>query len=153
MAINQPTSARNAPTLAWTLGFAALIPFLIGSYVALGWNSNIAIRTLDWLVVYAAVIASFIGGVQWGLQAAGQHARAIDMGAAVCPALIVWIGVMLGQPWSFALILVALVFTWLTDENGHRQGWMPIYYLTLRRILTPIVVVCLAIVGGAALFG
>ncbi len=157
MAVNRPITARSEPILTWTLGLLALVPFLAGCYVAIAFNGNIADRTLEWLVVYASTIVSFIGGVQWGLQIAEKQARLVGMSAAVCPALIAWVGVMLGvmwgQTWSFALVLSALVVAWLADENGGRQGWVPGYFLTLRRTLTVIVAACLAVVGGAALFG
>lgn len=151
MAADSHSTTRNAPTLTWGLGLLALLPFIAGAYVAIGGTAEAADRALDWLLVYATTIVSFIGGIQWGLQIAGKRARLVDMTIAVCPALIAWIGVMWVEPWRFVLIIVALALAWLADENGRHQGWMPLYLLILRRVLSITVLVCLAIIAGSVL--
>ena len=59
--------ASQPPTLAWALGLAGLIPFVLGS--ALQWYGPPGWRMLAGMALlsYGAVIVSFLGGIHWGL--------------------------------------------------------------------------------------
>ena len=76
-----------SPVTRW-LGWAGVLPFVAGAVLC--WLLDDAHRTFagQALVAYAAVIASFLGGVHWGRppQAATDGARAWG----VMPSLLAW---------------------------------------------------------------
>ena len=165
---------KRVPLAATALGFAGLIPFYA---TALGlWLTTDPVWAGFLLYVqllYAAVIASFMGAVHWGLAMAnlgweGQRrpdpARLNDGGDAVprlegpvrqlmlsvVPALIGWAVVLTFQlvrtGW-LELVLMFLLFTalYFGDRQAARFALAPEWYLDLRKPLTIAVQTALAL--------
>ena len=155
-----PRAARaaNALTLAGALPFVALallIPFgpplarqagqfALGEQIA--WWAGVA------LVLYAAAILSFLGGIRFGaatVEALRPGARR-DIVLSVVPSLAAWglaIVGMLGQCSGFtaitavALALLALCFLaqWLWDRASVRADRLPDWFGPMRTRVTAIV--------------
>ncbi|WP_423821864.1 DUF3429 domain-containing protein [Salinisphaera sp. SPP-AMP-43] len=143
----------SALALATGLGALAVVPFAAGVYYALAHGSEGATQALHWLLAYLATIVSFIGGAQWGRMLAAKQAPPLDMVLAVVPALIAWPALLMNGPWPFFLLLGALIFAWLADENGARNGWQGRGYLQLRRVLTLVVALCVIAIGWRVMRG
>ncbi len=151
---------RRLPALAVILSAAGLIPFLafgVGSVSANVITSRIAAYVL---IGYGAVILSFVGAVHWGLTLATEHdpAERPRLILGVLPALVGWAALALTlstlEPVLGLLLLISgFVLTAVAEWRGHSRGWVPGGYITLRLILTGVVVVILTTVMGVRLIG
>ena len=77
------------------LGYAGLIPFVVGAaLVWLVWPEAHPYVTLA-LSAYAAVIVSFLGGIHWGLAMRNPDPPRFLLLWGVVPSLLAWLAVML----------------------------------------------------------
>ena len=135
-------SPRATPLAPLALGAAGLLPFAFlalvaasGSDATLGLRHGLA-RTP--LVAYGAVIASFLGGIRWGLVAAepDQGRVTLDYALAVVPSLLAWAGLALPPPWDLRAV-GALILLWgLVDQDLIRRGLAPAWLGRLRLALS-----------------
>ncbi len=146
------------PTSALLLGFAGLIPFLWGGATAfMPYLAEISLDRLGprftgqaLLQSYGIVILAFMSGVIWGFAARTQGALATKGYAlSVLPALWAFFFGTIALPgalWTLLFGFVALLFLdWTFAKNGAAPEW----WITLRIMLTSVVVLCLA-VGGVS---
>jgi Protein of unknown function (DUF3429) len=114
-----PTSADHRE-LAHRLGYAGLIPFVLGS--ALIWL--IGDRDLDQhafvslaMSAYAGLIISFLGGIHWGLCfARGQTGRQ-PLIWGIGAALLAWLGVLMAPYAGLALHGGVLIACYVFDRR------------------------------------
>src|SRR5918994_7123861 len=147
-------SHRTAPLAPLALGAAGLLPFVLlalaalsGFDAALGFRHGLA-RTA--LVAYGAVIASFLGGIRWGLVAAepDQGRVTLDYALAVVPSLLAWAGLALPPPWDLRAV-GALILLWgLVDQDLIRRGLAPAWLGRLRLALSLGAGAILLLAGG-----
>ncbi|MDQ2090746.1 DUF3429 domain-containing protein [Marimonas arenosa] len=148
------TSDTTLPRTALWLGLAGLIPFVWGALTtvapALGDSAREVIgpRMVGPYVqlFYGMVILSFMSGVLWGFAARAPHDKAgWAYGVSVIPAL--WAFFMTGGgPYAAGLALIAGFLGLLAlDWVYWRAGLAPPWWMTLRVMLTVVVVVCLGI--------
>jgi len=136
----------GAPIPALVLGLAGGVPFIVlAAAVALGpfvWS----VRALVFLINYGAVILSFVGAVHWGLALTGTDAPSWRrLGWGVVPALLGW-GAVNMYPLP-ALLVLALGFfvAFMADVRAANEGFLPLWYKALRRILTVLALVSLGV--------
>jgi hypothetical protein len=122
---------------AYTLGLSGLIPFIGLSALCLaGTGPVLGISPRAALVVYGAVIASFLGGIRWGtaLREPGPSWR--DLTLSVVPSLVAWACLALRAPLDLAG-LGLLVLVWgLVDQDMPRRGLAPAWFGRLRLLLS-----------------
>jgi hypothetical protein len=118
---------------ARTLGYAGLLP-LAGCIAGLILLPMHRALLLDAGFGYAALIASFLGGLWWGQGVAHARAPAWLFGVAVVPSLLAW-GLMLLQRsgWTVeqallalgaAILVSPLVDLLLDRKEGRVRGWI-----------------------------
>jgi Protein of unknown function (DUF3429) len=137
-----------APPFPRLLTLAGAIPFVAAT--AALWLAPPAYRGLasQVLVGYAAVILSFLGGIQWGValnlvETAPKSARTMFM-LSVVPSLLAW--AMLLLPGARERVIVAVLlfaFVWVIDAMLHLQKLIPQWFFRLRGVITSIVVLSL----------
>jgi hypothetical protein len=135
--------STGALNLSWQrerewLGYAGLLPFLTGaaavlivSEAATAWLAADAMR------YYAAVIASFLGAVHWGIET-DSESRSARLRWGVLPALLAWSLLLAPVKPALALFGVLFVVILLVDRS-----YLPLLderYRRLRVLLTAIVV-------------
>ena len=102
-----PPSAPQLPLRVRRLAYAGLVPFVVGA--ALVWLVREDVRADAALVLaaYAALIASFLGGIHWGgaLRDAELHGAALAWG--VVPSLVAWPAVLM--PAHAGLVILGLL--------------------------------------------
>jgi len=136
--------------VAWMLGAAGALPFVGLAALAVFADQRSAMIGHTALVAYAAVILSFLGGINWGLTIGTQSRAADDPGVemrlvvSVVPALAAWVGLLLPPIWGFVVIATAFVIILLNDVGLSRRGYAPGWYPALRTPLTVVVVASLA---------
>lgn len=138
------------PAAALLLGLAGLIPFIAlpvltvfgpVTWLPVAVQAHVSVPALS---LYAAVILSFMGGVQWGLAVAHPDAGPVTSlrryGVSVLPALIAWFALL--TPTRTALMVTASGFVLLLiyDLWTVRRGEAPAWYERLRILLTSVVV-------------
>jgi Protein of unknown function (DUF3429) len=124
-----PSSFATPSPAARFLGLGGLLPFLAGAAALVvleapglqGWAGSA-------LVAYGALIASFLGGIHWGLAMQGVQPVSVRLGWGVVPSLLAWVAVFL--PASPGLLLLAglLVTCYALDRrlyvSAGLSGWL-----------------------------
>ncbi len=134
--------------LARRLGYAGLVPFALLATALWTVHADMRAFVAMALVAYGAAIASFLGGVHWGI--AGQlppHDARLHYAWGVVPSLLGWLALLM--PAYAGLLLLGLVLTvcYLVDRRSYPNvGWAA--WLPMRLQLTA--VAALSCVLGAA---
>ncbi|WP_192499183.1 DUF3429 domain-containing protein [Skermanella pratensis] len=147
----------DTPRPALALGLAGLIPFYLGAAAVWlappPWN----VYALQVQVLYAATILSFLGAVHWGLALAnqgggpprpGNPAPAMTwtrLGWSVVPPLVAWVAVAMTAVPGLVTFIIAFGAMYLGDRAAVRAGHAPAWYLPMRRVLTAMVILALAL--------
>jgi Protein of unknown function (DUF3429) len=142
-------SQQSAPSLlARRLGYAGLLPFVL--LAALLWTVRADLQgfVAIALVAYGAVIASFLGGVHWGIAAQlPPDDAAFHYAWGVAPSLMAWVVVVMPAYAGLPLLGLVLAACYVVDRRSYpRAGWAA--WLPMRLQLT--VVAVLSCVLGAA---
>jgi hypothetical protein len=145
---------KSIPTAPLFLGLAGLIPFVWGALTYLSdpiaqWGAqNLGPRFVGPYVqlFYGSVILSFMSGVLWGFATKANGARAATGYAlSVIPAL--WAFFMTGGgPTTAGMNLIFGFLGLLVLDFAFSQwGLTPRWWMSLRLLLTTVVVVCLGV--------
>ena len=144
-ASDQTSTIPRVPLL---LGLGGLIPFWGGALASIvsppfGLDPQFISNAL---AVYAATIASFLGGIRWGIAVRDTEQRraARDYAIAVVPQLLAWSAMALSDRWRFAALGLLILILGPLDRGLVRQHRAPAWFGRLRMILT--------LGAGAALF-
>lgn len=129
------TTSGKAPSLAWALGLAGVIPFVATAVTLVVAPPNLAGPALLALLTYACAVLSFLGGARWGAEVATPEPRGGSLAVAVLPALAGWalLTLPLSQPQHLGGFAVAFLAQWLWDVRSSR---LPGWYRRLRTMLT-----------------
>lgn len=142
------------PRAALLLGLAGLIPFLWAALLSLGaldvtnWPLPPALKGDGRLIMirYGGIILPFMSGVLWGFATKADGPQAVAAYAlSVLPAL--WWFFLPGSGVSSALVNLATGFIGLLilDFAYHTWRLAPTWWMSLRVLLTAVVLLCLAI--------
>ena len=127
--------AWPAPSpLVRALGYGGLIPF--AGLAALLWllPPDLVVWVAMGLAAYAALIASFLGGIHWGLAWAratpGTEPAGIHLLWGVVPSLLAWPGLLMpphaGLVWlGWAAMSVGVIALLSSDAPTDRLFWNP----------------------------
>ena len=142
-----PLRARlsEVPLPALVLGLGGLIPFLAGAVAVWLFEPMAARVAQDMQVAYATVILSFLGAVHWGAALSrpeGAHSWGW-MGWSVTPALLAWFSVMMAPESALMALMASYLAAFAVDMQAVKKGLLPLWYLSLRRVLTTGAFLCL----------
>lgn len=147
------TSSSTIPASALVLGLAGLVPFAAGALALWAPLPLLAAESgLRLLVVYGAIILSFLGGIRWGTAIgpydAGRQAR--EFGLSVLGSLAGLAAVFLPPLAGLTLLVAGFLLQALWDVTSVESGRLPMWFGRLRMILTAGAVIAL-IAGLVAL--
>jgi len=138
------------PLAAWIYGVAGLVPFvgcaaadIVGFAPGQGW----------WrlaLLVYSALILSFLGGARWGLELARVPPRLFEISLSMAPSLTGFFLLLAPAPFQRSALggaAVAHALQWLWDVRA--QG-APSDYGRLRSVLAAVAILAMS---AALVFG
>jgi hypothetical protein len=141
------------PTSALILGLAGLIPFVYGAVslifpatanLGFAWSPNHTGIAL--LQIYGIVILCFMAGVIWGFAAkAAPEQATLFYVLSVIPAIFVFLTAFADPRPSLVMLIAGFVALLAIDATAARAGLAPDWWMTLRLLLTTIVVACLGI--------
>lgn len=137
----------DAPAAALALGFGGAVPFLAGAAAAWLLPPPGAVLALSAALAYGAVILSFLGGVRWGLAAAGFGGAPTAMRwiLSVMPALVGWVANLMALAPGLGLLTAAFALAYFADARAVRDGTAPAWYGALRKPLSAFVVAALGL--------
>lgn len=136
------------PTIALVLGAGGLIPFLVLAF-ALALKPDLfalgerAMHMM--LVTYAALIASFLGGVRWGNALKDHQIQTREMIIAIIPTLVAWAALATPRPFDLVLLIGLFLALAVSDIGLVTLGHAPRWYGRLRVALSIGVVASLII--------
>lgn len=142
--------------LAWLLAIAGAIPFAVATAALLYPESHIRVPAIAGMVTYAAVILSFLGGIEWGFAvqepyaaataAAREKLRATALVVSVLPSLAGWGVLWLPSPqWQLGAALGLFILVWAIDLALSHQGLVPAWFVDLRTAITAVVAITLGV--------
>ena len=139
----------EAGILIQRLGYAGLVPFV--GLALLLWVVSIEVHAFVSIALtgYAALIASFLGGIHWGIGLRhNAPQRQLHMVWGVTPSLVAWVALLMPAFAGLPVLALLLIACYLVDrktwpEAGLRE-WM-----TLRFRLTVISTLSCLIGAGA----
>jgi len=104
------------------------------------------------LNAYAALILSFLGGVQWGLAIVHgvEDGRWTRLLLSVAPSLVGWCALLMAPSSGRLLLAAAFVAVLAVDLRAHARGLAPHWYRRLRWPLTVTVVLSLLLAAAGA---
>jgi hypothetical protein len=133
----------KAPTVTWSYGLLGLIPFAIGGVMLTLGNAPGKAAAKRGLVLYGALIASFLGGGRWGLEIADKPVRTSIISLSMAPTVIGFLLALLPRSMArtkFAGLTALFAAQWVWDT---RSRSVPTWYPSLRTALTTGAVVAL----------
>ncbi len=133
--------------VATILSYAGTIPFVVCAAIllfgtALGFGSLRQFASQA-ITSYAAVIVSFLGGIQWGVAVATheqqpQTAKSLFL-LSVVPSLLAWATLFLPNGSSRVIVAIFLIgFVWVIDALLHLQQVLPTWFFHLRSIVSAV---------------
>jgi len=113
-------------------------------------QSHIRIPAIAALVTFAAIILSYLGGIEWGLalqeSAGNERTRALGLGFSTLPALAAWGILWAPSPrWQVGAALGLFIAVWAADLWLARQGLIPSWFVDMRTAVTAAVCVILGV--------
>ena len=113
-------------------------------------QNHIRIPAIAALVTFAAVILSYLGGMEAGMalreERATQVTRTIALGLSVVPALAAWGVLWLPSPrYQVSAALALFIGVWGADLWLAQQGLIPSWFVDMRTAVTVAVCVILAV--------
>jgi Protein of unknown function (DUF3429) len=137
MPMHLETKRPNAvPAPARILGFAGLIPFVFGA-LAVAFAPEIKPEAAAALLLYGALILSFLGGVRWGFAVIeGENAGWNVYGVSVVPPLAAWVAAAGGGPAGLLILAIALGLWYGVERALPPALSLPAWYTRLRGILS-----------------
>jgi hypothetical protein len=146
--------------LIHTLGYAGLIPFVMLALLLWVVNADLLHWVSIALASYAALIASFLGGVHWGIGWLGAlpgrnannrpaHPQRNHFLWGIVPALLGWPGLLMPPFAGLAWLGFVLVLTYLADRTLYTRAGLQ-RWLTLRFRLSAVASLS-CFLGAAAL--
>ena len=114
---------------ARVLGLAGLLPFLAGAVTLAVLDApGLKAWAATALTAYGALIATFLGGIHWGLAMQGVPPVNLRLGWGVSPSLLAWVAVMLpanvGLPWLAVLLVTCYAVDRTLYASAGLSGWL-----------------------------
>ncbi len=128
--------------LAKQLGYAGLLPFI--TLAAMLWMVRADLRNAVTLALtgYGAVIASFLGGVHWGIaQRLSTDAARFHTWWGVAASLLAWVALIVPADVRLPLLGLVLLACYVVDRRSYPRvglaAWLPLrLHLTIVAVLS-----------------
>jgi hypothetical protein len=137
--------------LAWLLAITGTLIFGVMTAFLFSGESHVRIPAIAALVTFAAVVISYLGGIEFGLalreEGSDERIRALAMSMSALPSLASWGVFWLQSPQQQIGSAIGLfVLVWVSDLYLARRGLIPTWFVDLR---TAVTVIACAILGVA----
>lgn len=148
MALTTPPRDGTPDALIHGLGYGGLLPF--AGLAALVWL--VPAEPAAWvslaLSAYAALIASFLGGIHWGVAFARTDTRPVHLIWGVLPSLLAWPGLLMPAHAGLPFLGAVLLTCYLVDRKLYPAAGLS-RWLTLRWRLSAVAALSCFVAAGA----
>lgn len=141
--------------MAWLLSLAGVMPFA-GLAIVLVFAPReypqFGLAGIA-LLIYGAIILSFLGGIRWGIaltRAEGRSATQVFVLSVIAP-LTGWVAVFVDQPGGFILLAIAFLAHGIWDYGAWCTDVMQEWFVKLRMMVSGIVIASLVVATIATL--
>ena len=136
--------------IAWIFAIAGGVVFAAMTAVLVSGESHVRIPAIGAIVTFAAIILSYLGGIEGGLalhdQVGTEKTRAVSLCLSTLPALAAWGVLWLGSPQQQIGASIALfIAVWCADLWLARQGLIPSWFVDMRTAITALVCLILGL--------
>jgi hypothetical protein len=145
---DQPIGSDKAPLAAVVIGWAGVVPFVIGAVGPLvitdiGLAAFLSLAT----GIYSALVLSFLGGIRWGMAMGPLYGSERTQGfvLSVLPPAAAWIALVLPSFEGLAVLIAAFLLQAWLDVRAVGEGRAPVWFAPLRIRLTAAAVVALLV--------
>ena len=129
------------------LGMGGLVPFIGLSLMMTSLDEHIVKQSVQALVLYAAMILTFVGALHWGAMLSVPHIRIepvrLRMFWSVMPQLYAWGVALMPAARALPLLALGLLVSWLVDLYFYRAQGNLGWFIKLRTVLTFVATVSL----------
>jgi len=129
------TEKRIISALAFKLGIAGLIPFVVLAGLGFAIESSYRDIIIFSLLAYGASICSFLGAIHWGLTMRDKNPDKLSLIWGVIPSLIGWISLLI-EPTLGLLLITALLWICLFIDTKRYPKYDLAHWLPMRLLLT-----------------
>ncbi len=131
-ALPTPTPPHpELPLTARRLGYGGLLPFVGGALLVWLVHPDVRQDVAFGLAAYAALIASFLGGIHWGLAFRHDEPPTAGLAWGVVPSLVAWPALLMPPHAGLVVQGVLIVACYLVDRRLYPQQGVA-RWLTLR---------------------
>ncbi len=137
---------KKIPFTPLVLTWLGFIPFLLAPIFLYftGMEQSIVMRFIE---VYAVVILAFLGGIDWGM--ATMQAKDRNIGPliiwSIIPAVAAWLIYVFNVGLLLEYLAILYILQWYVNYQTFSKGLCPYWYLKLRSIISPVVIVFILI--------
>lgn len=149
--MTKAATLKDVPRPALLLGLAGLIPFAAGALGVWTFPPAWADFALFAQTLYGAVIVSFMGAIHWGL-ALSEAARGGPgtvtwgrLGLGVLPPIFGWMAALAHPLPGLMILILTFAGVFFFDLQAVARGQAPAWYRPLRKLLTLLVILSLAV--------
>lgn len=138
---------KSVPVMSLVLGYGAAVPFWLGALAAWLRDGPVAAAAVYAVILWGGLILAFLSGVRRGLsfrtEGGPRPAQLVVsmalFGAALAAFLLPW-------TWAaLALMIVAYGSLAVIDPWAAKRGEAPLFFVRLRPVQMPLIVVALAV--------
>lgn len=136
--------------LAWIFAIVGAVIFAALTAMLFSGQTQVRIPGIAALVTFAAIVLSYLGGIEGGLalrdEAGTEQTRAIAFSMSTLPSLAAW-GVLWlpSTQWQLGASLALFVAVWIFDLWLARRGLVPSWFVDLRTAVTAVVALTLGV--------
>ena len=123
--------------VASRLGYAGLLPFIGGALLVWLVREEVHAYVTLALVAYGGLIASFLGGIHWGLAFRQSEPPARWLAWGVVPSVVAWVAVIMPPSAGLVIVGVLLLVCYAVDRVLYVEQGVA-RWLTLRFRLSAI---------------
>lgn len=140
---------RSVPVLPVILTLAGVLPFLALTLAISLLPSAMGSTALMLIKIYSIVIITFFAGIHWGLAISSSRKAwtypLLRWNLAI--ALLAWTIYLVPSP-VYAIIALILLYAaqFMGDFFIGRETRLPYWFVTLRSVIAPLVILCLGVV-------
>ena len=137
--------------LAWLLAITGTLIFGVMTAFLFTTETHVRIPAIAAIVTFAAVVISYLGGIEFGLalheEGSNERTRALAISMSALPSLASWGVFWLPSPQQQIGVAIGLfLMVWVADLYLARRGLIPSWFVDLR---TAVTVIACAILGVA----
>lgn len=124
-----PRASAFPSPFARVLGLAGLLPFVAGAAALVLLDApGLRVWAGTALAAYGALIATFLGGIHWGLAMLGVQPARLRLGWGVLPSLLGWVALLLPAGPGLLLLAGLLAACYAVDRRLYASaglsGWL-----------------------------